>query len=193
MDLESGPATLSRRAADRRSVSRAPALVGLGAQALPQRYSGAESLDEGPPKTPSRQGENRKTRVGAARDRVPQRRSPRKDSHRVGLLRAQRRADALPQVSAPAPVCRLRRDRSRLQDRHRFPPQTVRYVLDPSRRQRHHRATMLPSQQPLRGLLGGPPRSLTSTFMSHTRTAEDSVWRRYTVGTGALRRKDSAE
>ena len=80
----------------------------------------------------------------------------------------QRRAHALSQVPPPAPVCRLGRHRSRLQDRNRLPPQAVRDVLDGARRQRHHRPALLPSQRPVRGLLGGAPRGLTSTSMSHT-------------------------
>jgi hypothetical protein len=55
----------------------------------------------------------------------------------------------LPEVSSSAPLRRLRCHRSWLQDRHRFPAQTVRHVLDRSWCQRHHRAAMLPSQQSL--------------------------------------------
>jgi hypothetical protein len=41
---------------------------------------------------------------------------------------------------------RLGRHRSRMQDRDRFPPQTIRHVLDRSQRQRHHRPALLPAQ-----------------------------------------------
>ena len=54
-----------------------------------------------------------------------------------------------PEVPPSAPVCRLRRDRSRLQDRDRLPPQTVRHVLDCPRSQRHHCPSMLSPQWPL--------------------------------------------
>ena len=96
-------------------------------------------------------------------------RSRREDSHRSRLLREKCRAHALSQVPPPASVRRLGRHRSRLQDRHRFPPQTVRHVLDRSRSQRHHCPTLLPPQRPVRGLLGGAPGGLTSTSMSRTR------------------------
>ena len=134
----------------------------------PNDPAGPESLDEGPPKAPTRQGKNRKAGPLAALHRIHQSRSSGKDSHRGGLLRAQRRAHALPQVPPSAPVRRLGCDRSWLQNRNRFPPKTIRHVLDGSRSQRHHRPAVLPSQRPLRGLLGGAPGGLTSTSMSRT-------------------------
>src|SRR5438067_1477600 len=60
-----------------------------------------------------------------------------------------------------------------MQNRDRFPPQTIRHVLDRPRRQLHHHPPLLPPQWPLRGLLGGPPRGLSSTFVSHTQEAAD--------------------
>jgi integrase/recombinase XerD len=92
-----------------------------------------------------------------------------KDSHRGGLLRAQRRAYALPEVPPSAPVHRLRRHRSCVQNRNRLPPQAIWHVLDDSRSQRDHRLAMLPSQWSLRDLLGGASGSITLTFMSRTR------------------------
>jgi hypothetical protein len=50
----------------------------------------------------------------------------------------------------------------------RLPPKAIWHVLDDSRSQRHHRLAMLPSQWPLRDLLGGTSSSMTSTFMSRT-------------------------
>jgi transposase len=47
------------------------------------------------------------------------------------------------EVPPSAPVCRLWCDRSRMQDCHRFPPETIRHVLDGSGRQLHYCATML--------------------------------------------------
>src|ERR1019366_360470 len=71
------------------------------------------------------------------------------------------------EVSPPtAPLRRLRCHRGWLQDRHRFPPQTVRNVLDRPRRQLHHRFAVLSSQWSLRGLLGVPPRRLITISMS---------------------------
>ena len=66
MDLESGRPAFSRRGADRRSLSRAPAPVGTGTQAIPQRRSATEGLDEDPPEAPARQGENRKAGARAS-------------------------------------------------------------------------------------------------------------------------------
>src|SRR6266478_3024646 len=171
MDLESSGATLPRRAADRRSVSRPPTLVGLGPEALPQPRRGTEILDEGTPKAPARQRENRKAGCFAALHCFNQCRSARKDSHRVGLLPAQCRTYALPRFPAPTPVRRLRRHRSRLQNCHRFPSQTIRYVLDPPRSQRHHCLAMLPPQWPFRKLLGGTPCGLINF-----RVARPSLW-----------------
>lgn len=51
----------------------------------------------------------------------------------------------------------LRGDRSGLQNPHRHPSQTLRNVLDRSRRQRGHRRPLLPSQPRIRQLLGVPP------------------------------------
>lgn len=53
---------------------------------------------------------------------------------RGGLLRKERRSHALSQVPPSTPVRRLRRHRSRVQNRDRLPAQAVRYVLDGSRR-----------------------------------------------------------
>ena len=96
--------------------------------------------------TPARQGKDRETRQRVALHCFPPCRSPRKTSHGVGLLRAQCRPHALPQLPPPTPLCRFRRHQSRLQNRHRLPPQTVRHVLDSPRRQRHHRLALLSPQ-----------------------------------------------
>src|SRR5262249_54792463 len=61
-----------------------------------------------------------------------------KDTHRGGLLRAQRRAHALPEVPPSAPVHWFRGDRSWLQNRNRLPPKAIWHVLDDSRSKRHH-------------------------------------------------------
>src|SRR5258706_15527836 len=68
--------------------------------------------------------------------------------HRDGgpLFRAQRRAHALPEVPSAGTVRGFRSDRSGLQDPHRLPAQTLRNVLDRSRRQCDHRRPLLPSQ-----------------------------------------------
>jgi hypothetical protein len=65
------------------------------------------------------------------------------------LLPAQRRAHALPPVPPPAFVRWFRGDRSRLQNRDRESAQTVRNVLDGSRRERHHRSSLLSPQRSL--------------------------------------------
>jgi hypothetical protein len=50
--------------------------------------------------------------------------------------------------------CRLRRYRSRMQNRDRLPPQALRHVLDRSRSQRRHCAPLLPPQPPVWRLPG---------------------------------------
>jgi len=59
-----------------------------------------------------------------------------------------------PEFRTLALVRRLRRDRSRVQNCHRLPPQTVWYVLDGQRSKCHYRPPLLPSQQPHGNLLG---------------------------------------
>jgi hypothetical protein len=71
---------------DRRSVSRAPTPVGVGTQAISWRSVEPEDLDEGPPKAPARQRENRKAGARASLPRIHQRGSAGKDSCRGGLL-----------------------------------------------------------------------------------------------------------
>ena len=73
------------------------------------------------------------------------------------LFRAQCGAHALPEVPQAAAVRGLRSDRSGLQNPHRHPSQTLRNVLDRSRRQCGHRRPLLPSQPRIRRLLGVPP------------------------------------
>ena len=73
-------------------------------------------------------------------------RSGGEDSHRGRLLRKECRAHALPQVPPPAPVCGFGRHRSRMQNRGRLSPQTVRNVLDRPGSQRHPGSPLLPSQ-----------------------------------------------
>ena len=73
------------------------------------------------------------------------------------VLREECGAHAVSKVPPSAPVCRLRCNRSGLQDRNRFPAQTVRNVLDGPRSQRYHRPAMLQPQRPVRRLLGGSP------------------------------------
>ena len=63
---------------------------------------------------------------------------------------------AVPVLPRARSVCRLRRRRGGLQDRHRSPAQAFRHVLDRARRQRHPRSTLLPPQRQVRGLLGDP-------------------------------------
>src|SRR5205814_591171 len=75
---------------------------------------------------------------------------------------------ALSRVTPPTPLCGLGRHRSGLRDGDRFPPETVGHVLDRPRSQRHSGPALLPSQRPLRELLGEPTRRLTFTSMSHT-------------------------
>ena len=125
----------------------APAPVGVGAQATSQRSSDPESLDEAPPKAPARQGQNRKARGHASVHCFHQSRSVGEDSHGSGLLREQCPTHVLPQVPPSAPVCRLGRDRGGLQERDRFPSQTIRHVLDREGSQRHHRPAVLPPQR----------------------------------------------
>jgi len=72
------------------------------------------------------------------------------------LLRAQRRAYALPGFPCARSLGRLRSRGSGLQDRDRLSSQTLRHVLDRPRRQRDHRAAVLLPQQPIRRLLGIP-------------------------------------
>ena len=49
----------------------------------------------------------------------------------------------------------------------RLSAETIRDVLDSPTRQRHPRPPLLPSQRPLRGVLGGSPRRLGCAFMLH--------------------------
>src|SRR5579885_1693630 len=179
MDLEPSRSALSRRGADRRSLPRSPAPVEPCPQTVSQRSGRAASLDEGPPEAASRQGQDRKAGPFVALYQIHQYRSYGKDSHRGRLLRAQRRAYALPKVSPSAPVHWFRGDRSWLQNRNRFPPKAIWHVLDDSRCQRHHRLEMLPSQRPLRNLLGGASGCMTSTFMSRTRRRVPGDWMSY--------------
>ncbi len=74
----------------------------------------------------------------------------------------------MPEVAPAASVRRLGCNRGRLQDRNRFPPQTVRHVLDGSKRQSDIALPSCHLHGPIRGLLGGPPARITSAFMSHT-------------------------
>ena len=102
--------------------------------------------------------------------RINQSRSHREASHRSRLLGEKCRTHALPQVSSPAPVCRLWRHRSRLQDRHRLPPQAIRHVPDRSRCQRHRRPAMRPSQRPFLKTTGRLAAPHDSTFKSRTQS-----------------------
>src|SRR5712691_8110020 len=67
-----------------------------------------------------------------------------------------------------------------MQNRDRCPPETLRHVLDRSRRQRHHRLTLLSPQPQVRGLLGFPlPRRLiTNIYVAHPFVARafHSLW-----------------
>lgn len=56
MDLESGGSAFSRCRADRRSLSRASASVGLASFPAPQPSSESAGLDEGPPKAVADKG-----------------------------------------------------------------------------------------------------------------------------------------
>ena len=101
MDLESGRATFSRRGPDRRSLSRAPASLGVGPQAVPQRRSRPESLDQGPPEAPARQRENRKTggsRCAPSNPPIP--RSPKRFAPRPTTSRETPSACATPNSAA---------------------------------------------------------------------------------------------
>ncbi len=69
-----------------------------------------------------------------------------KHRDRGQLFREQCGAHALPKVPQAGVVCRFRRNRSGLQNPHRHPAQTLRNVLDRSRRQCGHRCPLLPSQ-----------------------------------------------
>ena len=75
-----------------------------------------------------------------------------------------------PRFSKPALVCWLRGYRGRLQNRYWLAIKAVRNVLDGTRRQRHPGTPLLPSQCPLRGLLGRTPGGVASTFMSRTQS-----------------------
>ncbi len=66
------------------------------------------------------------------------------DSDGGRLLRTQCRSHALSQIPQARTVCRLRCNRSRMQNRDGFAPQTLGYVLDRSRSQRRHCTPMLP-------------------------------------------------
>jgi len=70
-----------RRAADRRSVSRSTAPVGLGPQTISQRSRRAASLDEAPPEAVPRQGQDRKVSPLVALHPIHQYRSSGKDPH----------------------------------------------------------------------------------------------------------------
>jgi hypothetical protein len=65
------------------------------------------------------------------------------------LLCQQRRSYELSQVPQTALVCGFRCYRSRLQNRRRSPPQTVRHVLDRARRQRSLGSPVLSPQRPV--------------------------------------------
>ena len=169
MDLESCRATLPRRDSDRRSVSRAPTPVGAGPQAASQRRSRPGKLDEGPPGHLLDKGKIEKL-VGALRSI---------DSSNPELAE---------KIRTEADYFESNAERMRYPEfrgQHLFVGSGVieagcktvigsrlkqsGHVLDRSRSQRHHRPAMLPSQRPLRGLLGGaPPGGLISTSTSHT-------------------------
>ena len=130
----------------------------------PNDHVNPGSLDQVPPATSARQGQDRKAHGCASRHSHLQSRTRREGSHRGRLLREKRRTDALPNVSPPTPVCWFGRDRGWLQNRDRFSPQAVRNVLDCAGSQRYHRLALLPSQRPLRGLLGVAARPLNLHF-----------------------------
>jgi len=111
------------------SITRAHT-CGIGAPAASQRPREAESVEEGPPAPPARQGENRIAGRRPSFPRFHHPRSRRENSHRGRLLREKRRADALSQAPPPALICRLGGDRSWVQDRGRSPAQTIGDVLD---------------------------------------------------------------
>src|SRR2546422_6010270 len=64
-------------------------------------------------------------------------------------------------------------------DHHRQPPETVRYVRDRARRQRHPGSALQPPQWKVRGLLGKPPpcRLNFHKFVAHpgTQKSQDST------------------
>ena len=89
-------------------------------------------------------------------------------------------ACAIPSIEANT-FCRLRRDRSWLQNCHRLPHQAVRHVLDRQRRKRNHGPSLLLPQRLIRRLLGVPPCRIAAAFMPHTHvllrsTSPNSGW-----------------
>ena len=165
MDLESCRAALSRRDSDRRSVSRPPAPLGPGAQAIPQSTKAEpESLDDGPPGRSAGQGKNRKAGGLAPLHRfapIPELAEKIRTEADYFETNAERmrypKFRASTCLSAPASSKPAAKPWS-------APAQAVRHVLDRSRRQRHPRSALLPPQRPLRGLLGGAPRRLDLHF-----------------------------
>jgi hypothetical protein len=57
--------------------------------------------------------------------------------------------------------------------------QAIRHVLDRPRGQCNPGAPLLPSQRTVRGLLGGSPGGLISTYMSHTPLVSSRYWVAY--------------
>ena len=149
MDLESGRRTLSRSQGDCRPLPCSATSLDGRAPTVSPGGSATESLDEGPPETSAGQRENRKTGERATLHRHYQSPVGREDSYRGRLLRKKCGTDALPQVSSPTLVCRLRSDRSRLQDGGRLSPQTIGNVLDRPGSQRDSRSALLSSKWPL--------------------------------------------
>ena len=75
-------------------------------------------------------------------------------AHMLRIRAPQSASHALSPVPGSGPLRGLRRCRSRLQGRRRDAPQTGRHALDRRRCRCHHRAPVLPTQRPLRRLLG---------------------------------------
>ena len=87
--------------------------------------------------------------VKATTRTTDQRRRPRPDRHRPGLLHQERTTHALQRFPRPGHVHRLRRRRGRLQDPRRPTTQTLRHALEHPRRHRHPHPAQPPRKQPL--------------------------------------------
>ncbi len=136
---------------------------GCGPAHPSRRHTAPEEMDT-PPSAEARWRQDRKAGSVPARYRCIHVSGRGSHPHRDGLLRAQRRANALSRVPPTTPVYRLRCNRSRLQDGDRRQTQTVRHVLDGAWRKCDHRPALLPPQQPDGRLLGITTRCLIFHF-----------------------------
>ncbi len=131
-------------------------------------YGATSDLGKQWARAPRRVG--RRQHRGATGRAAGPRRRQRRGAQVRRLHRDQPPENALPRVPRPGPMHLDRRGRGGLQSRHRHATQADGDALDGRRGQRHHRASVLHAQRPLRGLLGvaGPAAEGRVTFISQS-------------------------